>query len=268
MANSAIKVYTSTLGIATISTPNSNLDGSGTIENLLTGGSDGTFVKTILIKALTDSSEGMIRLFLKKPGGGSFTLIREIYVSPTIKSGRDLSFYCIIPIGIRLAFEDVLGVSTENGDSFNVIAESFDISYISSSIFLGNTSEYITNTGVGSVSVANSNLDGTGTLVKLLTTGGSADYNGCVIRSILIKAQESTTSGMVRLYIQSGSGSKYLFHEVVVPNVTQSSHLVTFQYEAILGGSFCLPPDFSLWASTENAETFSIICEAQDWKYV
>jgi hypothetical protein len=268
MANSVIGLHTASLGIATISVANSNLDGSGTLTNLITGGANGTFVKTLIIKAQTDTSQGMIRLFLQKPGGSS-TLIREIYVAPTTKSARDLSYYCVIPLGMRLASEDILKVSTEEGDTFNVFAESFDISFITSESFLGSTIEYISNTGAGKVSVANSNLNGNGTLVQILTAASAASgCSGCVIRSIVIKAQQTTTPGMVRLYFKGGPDNRYLFNEVMIPPVTQGSNLATFRYEMILGGSLCIPPAYSIWASTENAEAFSVVCEGQDWKYV
>lgn len=74
---------------ATISTANSNLDGSGTTSLLLTAGNNGTLVKSIIIKAQTNTQEGMIRLFLRNFINNNYNLLLEISVPIVTKSSRD-----------------------------------------------------------------------------------------------------------------------------------------------------------------------------------
>ncbi|MFN8331326.1 MAG: hypothetical protein U0T81_08930 [Saprospiraceae bacterium] len=59
-------------GFVTISTANSNLDGTGTTTLLLTAGNDGTLIKSLIIKAQTSTSQGMIRFFIKNASNSNF----------------------------------------------------------------------------------------------------------------------------------------------------------------------------------------------------
>lgn len=266
-SNSTQPVYTAKLGLVTISTPNSNLDGSGTVGTIILGAANGTLVKSLIIKAQTDTTQGMIRLFVKNAGGSN--LVQEINVPPIIKSGRDLSFYTVIPINYTLKSGEAMKASTEYGDTFNIIAEAFDISYLATSIYLGTSTEFTANAGSDVISVANPNLDGTGTLVKIITAGTAASgFLGCAISSVRIKGISTSSPGMIRLYAYDPTGGNYfLFCEVLVPSVVQSATTQSFAAQAI-GGSFCIPAGYEIWASTENAEPFSISVEGSDWKSV
>ncbi len=104
MADSIETIYTAVMGINTVSTANPNLDGTGTISTLLTGSTNGTKVKTVIIKSQTDTTQGMIRFFVKR-SGGNYMLINEVYVPPVIKSSRDVSFYRIISLNYTLEKE-------------------------------------------------------------------------------------------------------------------------------------------------------------------
>jgi len=265
MSNAVEQIYVASTTAVAISTANPNLDGSGTITSIITGAAEGTFIKTIIIKAQTDTSRGMIRFYLKKPGGTS-TLLTEVYVPAIVKSSRDLSFQQVIPVGYTLASEETLLVSTENADRFNVVVEAFDIANSTSTSYLDGSTEYVASSGVEKVSVANPNLDGSGTLKELITAG-SSPFTGCIIKSLISKAQQSVSPGMIRFFVKI-AGSTYLFHEVRVPSVVQSSTSVTFQFNAITSGGFCLPSGAVLYASTEKGENFSVIVEAADWKNV
>ena len=59
------------------------------------------------------------------------------------------------------------------------------------------------------VSAANTNRDGTGTIVDILT----GDTDGTIIDVIAVVAVGTTSSGMVRLYISDGSNTR-LWQEV------------------------------------------------------
>lgn len=52
------------------------------------------------------------------------------------------------------------------------------------------------NTGIGDIRNANPFLDGSGNTTTILTAGA----NGTLIKSVIIKAAQATTTGMVRLF--------------------------------------------------------------------
>lgn len=269
MANSVENLYTGHLGVTKVGTANSNLDGSGAIVTVLTGGSNGTFVKTLIIKAQVRTQEGMIRVFVKK-SGGSFILVDEYYVPPVTPSSTALSYYKVINLNYALESREELGVSTQQSDTFTIVAEAFDISFSATASFLGSTIEYTPNSGQAVISTANPNLDGTGTITQVFTAGSSGSgFLGCMINSIIIKAQQATSEGMVRLFFDDpATGQKYLFAEVLIPRFAQSGSLQSFGYQVIGAGTLCVPPDTTIWASTENAEAFSVVIDGMDWIYV
>ncbi len=87
--------------MVTISTANALLDGGGAITDLITGSTTGTLVKTLFIKAQTDTVEGMVRCFVKNSSG--YKLLKEFIVLPVAKTGSDRSFQVVVPINFRLA---------------------------------------------------------------------------------------------------------------------------------------------------------------------
>jgi len=255
-----------------ISTANSNLNGTtGSYGVVVTAASNGTLVKTILIKSqVTTSADGMIRLFVQNDGSpdSNVNLLMEIPIPIVKKTARDCSYYNVIPFNYTLNNGDVLLASTQNADTFNVIAECLVWKYQSPAPTV-DTVQYTANTQGEMISTANSNLDGTGTLVNVFTADTAANgFSGCEIYSITIKAQQSVTPGMVRLYFQNtGHGNPILFCEVIIPAITQSATNPTFTHEVIVQGSITLQCSYSIWASTEKAEKFSVIVEAADWLY-
>jgi len=211
----------------------------------------------------------MIRLFAKRIGQTT-NLLAEYRVYPVTRSGRDIAFQQVIPLNYTLQDGEELIVSTQVADTFNIIAEAFDISYSSTAAYLASSMELTANAGSGSVSTANPNLDGaTGAYDFIYTATSGGSDKGSVITSIVIKARQTTTPGMVRLFVMDTSGMNpgVLFTEVEIPAVTQGGTLKTFSCEA-LSGSFCIPPGYTIMASTENSEVFSILVEGSDWKYV
>ncbi len=264
MANSVETLYAAKTGMTTISVPNSLLDGGGTINTIIVGSATGTFVKTLIIKAQTDTSHGMIRLFVKESGGASY-LLREYAVNAVTKSARDLSYYMSLPLNYLLGPGEELRVSTEVGDTFNIIAEAFDLSSSTNTTYLGNTIEYIPNVGMNRITTANPNLNGSGSIVNIFTS--PAGTQGSVIESIRIKAQQTVTPGVVRFYVKdnAGAGTPVLFAEVLIPEFSQSSTAPAFTCEVISGGSFCLQSGHSIEASTEKSDVFNVVVSANDW---
>jgi hypothetical protein len=162
MANSVENLYDASLGIVVINTANSNLDGTGAVSSVVTGSTNGTIVKSLIIKAQTDTSLGMVRLYRKISTGNR--LVKEVDVPATIKSGRDKSFCRVVPMNLFLESGEELLASTENSDTFNIIAECLNVTYSATTNYLGTSLEYIANGGLGVVDTTNSSLNGSGTI--------------------------------------------------------------------------------------------------------
>lgn len=107
--------------------------------------------------------------------------------------------------------------------------------------------------GIGQISAANTNRDGTGTLVTVLTGA----TNGTVIEKIEAKATGTTTSGIVRLFIYDGTNTR-LWQEILVSAITPSGTVDTWQGSIVLSNPFVLPANYQIRASTHNAETFNM----------
>lgn len=251
--------YTANTGCVTISTANTNLDGTGTLGTVLTAASNGTLIKSVIIKAQVSTTQGMIRLFVS--GGGATELIAEIEVPAVTKSSVDPSYECYLELNYALKSGYILKASTQIGEAFNVIAEGLDWAYYAS--VRPESTKYTANTGMTTISTANSNLDGTGTLGTVLT----ADLNGTNIQCINVKSTVSTTSGMIRLYIYNGT-TNFLFSEIPVPAVTKSGTAVSFSARKTFNGNdYALKDTYLLKASTQVGESFNVIAEGLDWEY-
>jgi hypothetical protein len=251
-------------GLATISIPNSNLDGTGDVENVFTcENALGSIIKTIIIKAQSNTRPGMVRLFINKSINTS--LLLEISVPATTISGRDLSYNNVIPFNYPLENGDKILAATQAGDIFNIIIEALDYKY--NDDVDTNVVEVKSINGIGIVVDANSNLDGSGDLVELFTAGG----DGCEITSLFIKAQESVTPGMIRFFIQDYSlNDPVLFAEVIVPTVTLGGLggglVQSFGHELIVGGALSLQNGYKILASTEVAEEFGVTARVSQWE--
>lgn len=120
------------------------------------------------------------------------------------------------------------------------------------------------NTGIGQISTANTNRDGTGTVGTILTAGAS----GTRIDRVVVTAQVTTTTGMIRLFIHDGSAYR-LWREIAVTAATPSASVKCFQAELVSPASglplVVLPTGYSLRASTHNAETFNVLAEGGDF---
>lgn len=101
------------------------------------------------------------------------------------------------------------------------------------------------------ISAANTNRDGTGTVVSVLGPGA----NGGRIDRVVVKALGNTTAGMVRLFIHDGANTRPLT-EIEVVAVTASASKAAF--EAVVDLDLVLPTGHTLRASTHNAENFMV----------
>jgi hypothetical protein len=131
---SSVPAYASTPrnGFAQLSTANTNLDGTGTIENVIAGGSSGTRIESLSVKATATTTAGMIRIFIHD--GSNTRLFTEIQVSPAIPSATVKAFEAnlnsaqnpdILPI-ILPSSSFILKASTHNAETFVVRAQGGD----------------------------------------------------------------------------------------------------------------------------------------------
>lgn len=116
--------YAGNNGSVTISTANPNLNGSGTMGTVLTAGQDGTIIQTIVIKAIGNTTLGMIRLFIDN--GVAPMLFREIMVPANLQTPVVEAFSSTINPNLVLEPGYTLKASTENSESFNVTAIATD----------------------------------------------------------------------------------------------------------------------------------------------
>lgn len=64
MASSPAFAVTPKIGVASVSTTNTNRDGTGTIVTILTGASTGTRINEIVIKSTNDPADSVLTLFI------------------------------------------------------------------------------------------------------------------------------------------------------------------------------------------------------------
>lgn len=94
-------------------------------------------------------------------------------------------------------------------------------------------------------------------LVLVHTAGNTASDYGDRIDIVNVKATGTTTAGMVRFWIYSGSGNASLIKEQLVTAITPSATLAAFEVDVVFP-QLILPKGYSLYATTEKAESFNI----------
>ena len=114
--------------------------------------------------------------------------------------------------------------------------------------------------GYGALSAANTNRDGTGTIVDIVT-GVAA---GTRIDRVVIEATATTTAGVVRLFLYDGSSYR-LFYEQLVSAVTPSTSIAAARYEIGFTDLVLPSASWKLAASTNNAETFAVFAHGADY---
>lgn len=256
--------YTPQTGAVSISTANGKLDGTGALATLITGASPGTLIKSIYIKAGGNTTQGMIRFFIHF--GGNSRLLFEVEVDEIDATGNNPTFEKRVDLYFTLKEGHTLQVATEKAETFYVVAEANNWSYFASSV-RSDTTQITVAMGRSNVTTANPNRDGTGTLATILTAGSSGTYNGASLRTITIKSQVNTNSGMIRFYVDDLS-NKYLFMEVPVKTLTKSAIDESYERTIIFPDDFDLQANYRILVSTENSETMSVICEAYNFNYL
>ena len=109
---------------------------------------------------------------------------------------------------------------------------------------------------IGQISAANTNRDGTGTLVDVIT--GAA--TGTRVDDITIQAVNTTTGGMVRLFVTlDGGTTNRLIREIEVSARTPSGTVPAFRFELYDLGIILPNANARIRAATNNAEAFNVI---------
>src|ERR1022692_3273423 len=96
-------------------------------------------------------------------------------------------------------------------------------------------------------------LSGVGSAVLGFTAGA----NGSRVDSITIKANATSTAGMIRFWIYTGSGNALLILEVVVAATTGSGTVQEFFYE-VLPPNWVLASGQTVYWAPNNAESFAV----------
>lgn len=257
---------TANTGIVTISTANPNLDGLGTLGLVMTGSQNGTRVTKVKIVANDSTIQGMVRLFIGKDNPASTIMLYAEVPIPTYpalattptptpvmsKFEATISVDWYLPNGYRLL------ASTQNSNSFNIIAEGLDWDYpdpIPDTCC--NFVQQESVSGLGMISLAN-------TIVEIFRAPVAS--NGATIESIAVKALQSTNEGMVKLYLSEDGVTYKLFQEVWIPPTIQSGLTPSFQiaFDTLLS---YLKAGYFIGASTLLNESFAITVTGKSWTY-
>ena len=112
------------------------------------------------------------------------------------------------------------------------------------------------------ISTANTNRDGTGTLGTVITAGS----NGTRIDRVRVQATATTTAGMVRLFLYDGSNF-YALEEVSIAAATVSATVAGATGSVTFGDTrpLMLPSGWSIRAGTHNAEAFTVTAYGADF---
>lgn len=113
--------------------------------------------------------------------------------------------------------------------------------------------------GMAQVSAANTNRDGTGTIVDVLT-GVAA---GTRVLEVTVTGTGTTTAGMVRFYLYDGTNTR-LLSEVQVSAITVAASTKAFTQSVTFDNLILPSASWKLQASTHNAETFNVFALAGD----
>jgi hypothetical protein len=112
------------------------------------------------------------------------------------------------------------------------------------------------------ISTANTNRDGTGTLGTVITAGAS----GTRIDRIRAQAIVTTTAGRVRLFLYDGS-AYYALEELPIAAATVSATVSGAAADVTFGDlrPLTLPSGWSIAAGTHNAEDITVTAYGADF---
>lgn len=114
-----------TMKSAVLSTANTNRDGTGTpgtqIIDVVVGPANGCIIEEVTMAATGTTTAGMLRVFIYD--GTNTRLEREVTVEAITPSGTTRSFQkSFRPTGLKLTSGQKLQMSTNNAETFHVVA--------------------------------------------------------------------------------------------------------------------------------------------------
>lgn len=268
-------LLTANTGIARINAANPSLIGTGNMTTVFTAGMLGAIVKSIIIKATHPVTTGMVRLFIQKQNPTTTVLFKEVpvQVTPVLLSTPTpnpvLPMFEITLLGsIEIQTGYSLVATTQIDNSFVIIVEGLNWEYpVQLPADCCNFKQVSAVTGVGVVSTANPNLDGSGSIVPIFAASSVGNSKGTLIKNITIKALQSTSiNGMIRVFLSADGGATFsLMREVPVPQTTQSGFDPSFKQ--VIEMNFNLQAGHIIGVSTQNSESFGVTVEAESWSY-
>lgn len=124
-------LLTPVIGMVKIATANTARDGSGTMSTIVTGGTNGTTVTTLQVKAEVTTTAGVIRVYVSNTTAANTTantfLLKEIVVTAVTASGTAASFDSTLTFDdLKIPSGSTLRVSTDKAESFSVTARGGD----------------------------------------------------------------------------------------------------------------------------------------------
>lgn len=116
------------------------------------------------------------------------------------------------------------------------------------------------NTQLSQVTVANTNRDGTGTLVTCWTPGG----NGSILSKVIVEVPGVSAADVIRLFWSDGVNTR-LYMEILVTAVTPSSTVAAFRLEYVPSTPEVYPSGWALKASTNLGQVTNLIVLGGDY---
>jgi len=251
-----IKQFANT-GLANIAAANTALDGSGIMNAVLTspGGRNGTTVNSVTVKAIGNTTQGMVRLFINTAGAKK--LIKEISIPGNTVSSTVPPFQVTMNEPITLNPNDILMASTQIAQPFNIFADGTDwLNCECTDVDTCNTETVVYNSGMAAIASASPTTVLTAIPVAALANGTSIpiiDIKGATLGSV--------QQCIVSLYINDGI-TDWLVWDVPIPAFTQSNVQPTYRTKCIAGIN--LQPGYLLRASVNGAATFNVIALGSD----
>jgi hypothetical protein len=192
-------------------------------------------------------NEFYFKLFQQSGGINLFSSIKKI--NSFVLLIFVLYFYMCLSSFVKKSDSQMNNISKNYGAYIGLSIPISSANIDGTGFMLGERAQYTATIGQVTISTANSNLDGTGTLGTLI----SGASNGMLIKTITIKGEDSNTHGMIRIFIDNGT-DKSLIAEIEVPAVTRSSKRRT--YQLVYNTVFYLDASDSLKVSTEKGEPY------------
>ncbi len=122
--------YTANTGTTIMTAGNSNMNGTGTLYNVIASGSSGygTLIKTITLKGTKTTTRGMVRLYLHD--GSTTSIIAEIEIPAISQDGIQRTYEISYEVDFMLTDNWSMQASIENGsEDMVVIAQGLNVTF-------------------------------------------------------------------------------------------------------------------------------------------